>query len=134
MRSGCSLYFSLYFYTFQILFNETFVGLTCWDSACLGCQLIDLYTYMRKILEKWDYDLKLGEEMLCAYLEKSQESADVRKLMAALFLYPEKLWKVVNVYFNSKKTNVFKKNMDKLNMCLAQRECKNVFAMSLLQR
>ncbi len=117
----------------NVLFNNDFVAVTDFENVGCGMQIGDLYTFMRKILEKCDWDIEFGRRMLYEYINIKPITCRDMNILAAFFIYPEKLWKVINVYFNRKKSLVLQKNMDKLKVCIRQRELKNLFVQELLQ-
>lgn len=116
----------------NILFDREFVAITDFDSVVYDKQVADLYNFMRKVLEKNNWDLVLGKKMYNIYNENNCIEEDDKKLLIGMFLFPEKLWKVVNAYYNKKKTLMPQKNIEKLNMCIQQRNLKNSFAIQLL--
>lgn len=65
---------------------------------------------MRKILEKYDWDIQTAYKMMEEYDKIKPVSDTERALLAALFAFPEKFWKVMNYYFNSNKAWIPAKN------------------------
>lgn len=65
---------------------------------------------MRKILEKYDWDIQTAYKMMEEYDKIKPVSDTERALLAALFAFPEKFWKVMNYYFNSNKAMDSAKN------------------------
>ena len=87
----------------------------------------DLYLFMRKLLEKNNWSLKIGDLLLNAYdTERTLSEKDYRKLYYR-FAYPEKFWKIVNFYYNSGKAWIPGRNMEKLEKLLAQEKEKSEF-------
>ncbi len=90
------------------------------ERAAYGTQLTDLYSFMRKVLEKNAWDMELGHRMLDIYdREKHITEYDIR-LLRLLFLFPEKFWKITNCYYNNKKSWIPIKNLQKLQVVNAQ--------------
>lgn len=87
---------------------------TNFDKACIGVQCMDLYFYIRKCLEKNDWDIDLGSMILDTYTDILPMDRDERKLLYILLLYPEKFWKITNFYYNGKKSWVPQRNIQKL--------------------
>lgn len=116
----------------NIMFNNGFTAIT--DISCEkpGLQINDLYNFMRKVLEKRGYDIGLGMNMYKAYDEELRINDAEKELLYVNFLFPEKFWKVINVYYNKKKTILPAKNVEKLDMCIEQRDGRLVFANNLL--
>ena len=87
----------------------------------------DLYLFMRKLLEKNNWSLNIGDSLLEAYnAERTLSEKDYMKLYYR-FAYPEKFWKIVNFYYNSGKAWIPNRNMEKLEKLLAQENEKSDF-------
>lgn len=100
--------------------------------ADLPCR--DLYLFMRKLLEKNNWDSNLGKEIL-AFYEKERELSCIERIsMIYRFAYPEKFWKIANYYFNSKKSFMPEKNMEKLEKVLEQEKHKENFINNSLRK
>lgn len=94
----------------------------------------DLYLFMRKLLEKNNWDSSLGKEILEIY-EKERELPFIERIsMVYRFAYPEKFWKIANYYFNSKKSFMPEKNMEKLEKVLEQEKNKEIFINDSLRK
>ncbi len=93
----------------------------------LGEQMEDLYYFMRKVMEKQDWNAGLGLEMLSSYERILPISAVQRKRLYYLFLYPEKYWKQINFYFNANKAWIPARNIEKLKNLERQMEDRNRF-------
>lgn len=87
---------------------------TNFDKACIGVQCTDLYFYIRKCLEKNDWDIDTGSMILDTYNDILPLDRDERRLLYILLLYPEKFWKITNFYYNGKKSWVPQRNIQKL--------------------
>lgn len=94
----------------------------------------DLYLFMRKILEKSNWSLMTGERLLCAYDNVRTLSARERISLYYRFAYPEKFWKIVNFYYNSRKSWIPGKNMEKLEKVLVQEKEKQQFLDEVLRK
>ncbi len=84
--------------------------------------ITDLYHFMRKLMEKYDWDIKLGYAMIAEYDKERCLSADEVELLGILFAYPEKFWKIINSYYNSNKAWLPIKNYEKLVNVIAQND------------
>ncbi|WMJ85291.1 hypothetical protein [Anaerocolumna sp. MB42-C2] len=87
---------------------------TNFDRACVGIQITDIYQFMRKVMEKNDWDPDIGSMILDNYNRILQIDKDELKLLYVLLLYPEKFWKITNFYYNGKKSWVPQRNIQKL--------------------
>ena len=76
---------------------------------------------MRKILEKYDWDIQTAYKMMEEYDKIKPVSDTERALLAALFAFPEKFWKVMNYYlipirhgFRQKRKKNWKKSCSRM--------------------
>ena len=68
-----------------------------------GCQIADLYRFMRKVMEKHGWNERLGLAMIESYDHVLPVDREDRECLYYLFLYPEKYWKQLNYYYNANK-------------------------------
>ena len=87
----------------------------------------DLYLFSRKLLEKNNWDAEIGRAVLETYEKERPLPLIERISMIYRFAYPEKFWKIANFYFNSKKSFMPEKNMEKLEKLLEQENNKDIF-------
>lgn len=85
-------------------------------------QMADLYRFMRKILEKHNWDLSLAQEMLWEYHKIRPISFMEWQNLRVRFTYPEKYWKLANHYYSHKKVWISEKNVEKLRNLIRQKE------------
>ena len=72
-------------------------------------------------------DTSLGAQLLETYEGERPLSRDSRADLYFRLAYPEKFWKIVNFYYNSRKVWTPGKNPEKLSKLLAQEEDKQRF-------
>ena len=87
----------------------------------------DLYLFMRKLLEKSNWSVSLGKELLSAYEEERPITALSRIDLYYRLSYPEKFWKIANFYYNSGKAWIPERNREKLEKLVAQEKEKQAF-------
>lgn len=90
-------------------------------------QMTDLYYYMRKVLEKNQWSVRLGSRMLEAYDRILPIQETELDFLAVLFSYPEKFRKAANSYSRSNKAFLPKKNLEKLELAVQQTQQRNTF-------
>lgn len=111
----------------NVLFKDGEVITTNFERCAYGLQVMDLYGFLRKILEKNNWNTKKGMKVLETYQkERSLEDAE-GKLLYVLLLFPEKFWKQMNFYYNGKKSWVSAKNLDKIKKLEAQEQERKKF-------
>lgn len=111
----------------NILMCENGTAVTGFERSHYGIQLEDLYYFMRKILEKHQYSPQLGSKMLQAYDKENPLTREKREYLAVRFAYPEKFWKISNMYYHSNKAWIPEKNTEKLQKVISQTEQKKYF-------
>lgn len=87
----------------------------------------DLCLLMRKLLEKSNWSVAFGMDLLRVYEEERPISARSRIDLYYRLAYPEKFWKIVNFYFNSGKSWIPGKNQEKLDRLISQEKEKQQF-------
>lgn len=80
----------------------------------------DLYLFMRKLLEKGNWPIDLGNLLLEAYCKEREMTGEDYMQLYYRFRYPEKFWKIVNFYYNSGKAWIPGRNLEKLERLLEQ--------------
>lgn len=101
------------------------------ESACVNLRIIDICNFLRKVMEKNDWDEDLGLEILQSYDRERKITAKERNLLKILLMYPEKFRKVVNHYFNGNKSWIPVKSMEKLILVHKQMELREKFVQFL---
>ncbi|MEG0370052.1 MAG: spore coat protein CotS [Hungatella sp.] len=111
----------------HVLIGRSSIAIIEYNKMHLGNQMTDLYHFMRKAMEKHDWNQNLGRDMLAAYHKILPLTEADRTYLYYLFLYPEKYWKQINFYFNANKAWIPSRNVEKLCALEAQSETKNQF-------
>lgn len=88
----------------------------------MGVQVTDLYHFLRKVMEKHDWNSALGMSVLDIYQRSLPFSGRERECLYYLFLYPEKYWKQINFYYNANKAWIPERNIEKLEKLEEQEE------------
>ena len=92
----------------------------------------DLYLFMRKVMEKNNWSISQGRDILEAY--QAIRSLDEYSGLDLYhrFAYPEKFWKITNFYYNSSKAWIPEKNLEKLEKVVLQEKMKEKFLQEIL--
>lgn len=118
----------------NILFSAGDEAVVHFEKCVLDSQMRDLGLFLRKVLEKNDWDVNMGLELLEAYdKEKTLTETDRRQLYYR-FAYPEKFWKIVNFYYNNGKAWIPEKNTEKLTRVLEQEQNRERFLKRVFQK
>jgi len=106
----------------NILYTEQGLSVVNGEKWSFDIQVTDLYQFMRKILEKHNWDVELGKMMIQEYCkEKPLTEAELINLQLRL-AYPWKFWKLANFYANNHKAWISGKNAEKLEKLYKQKE------------
>ncbi len=111
----------------HMIFSREFVAVTEFFRCHFGVQTGDLAQFLRKVLEKQDWDLNQGRAMIREYEKVRILAPAERENLRLRLLYPEKFWKLANHYYGSNKAWLPKKNTEKLQLLAAQEKQKASF-------
>ncbi|MCD8104878.1 MAG: phosphotransferase [Lachnospiraceae bacterium] len=106
----------------HILICGSEIATTNFDSCRFDTQVSDLYYFMRKILEKQEWNRRLGLRMIDAYMQVRTLSGTERRLLRVRMLYPEKFRKLAGSYYFSNKAWISRQYIEKLEKTNRQ-EC-----------
>ena len=116
----------------HILIGNDYVAVTEFNKMHLGLQAEDLYYFMRKVMEKHDWDERLGNAMLEAYERILPMTRAEQECLYYLFLYPEKYWKQINFYYNANKAWVPFRQTEKILGLEQQQESRMKFIREIM--
>ncbi len=111
----------------QILNTRKGMATTNFTKCRYDVQTGDLYQFLRKILEKQEWDLKLGMAMVEEYDRELSLDRAAREYLRIRMAYPEKFWKLANHYYNHNKAWIPGKNVEKLQMLVSQQQKREAF-------
>lgn len=97
-------------------------------------QILDLYTFTRKALEKNQYQKKVLEAAMRGYEQELSLEREDYEILLILFTFPEKFWKISNQYFNNKKCWMPPKNLEKLKKTIEQNDSRRKFLRELAKQ
>lgn len=98
------------------------------EQFAVGCQLTDLYQFLRKIMEKHNWNMELGRRLVGEYTRILPLDSGELLVLGLMIKYPEKYWKQVNFYFNKNKSWISEKNIEKLKKAVEQYHVRTAFA------
>lgn len=115
----------------NILVTSSGIATTNFDRFKKDIQIEDLYYFLRKTMEKHQWNCRLGDHMLNAYgAVKPLSEAELEYIKLRL-IYPEKFWKIADSYYRSNKAWVSVKNVEKLQTAIMQTEEKRCFLQNI---
>ena len=123
---ACSVNHGNYNYH-NIIFMKEQCATVNFEKANIGLQLYDLYQLLRKTMEKNNWQLQYGNRVIEEYCKIRELSKEECHILYISLLYPEKFWKVVNFYYNNKKSWMSQRNIVKLKSLYDQQKEKEIF-------
>lgn len=87
----------------------------------------DLANFIRKILEKYNWNTGLGIEMITTYDKIRKLTPEESKELYFRLAYPKKYWKIANHYYNSRKSWISGRDIEKLEKVMEQEEQRQQF-------
>ncbi len=104
----------------NILFTAEGAVVTNFEHVRIDVQVHDLYYFMRKVLEKNQWNYELGNAMLQTYNRERKLQKNEIEYLALCLAYPEKFWKMASTYYHSNKAWIPEKNVEKLKLVIEQ--------------
>lgn len=105
--------------------------LTNFEKMNVNYLMSDLCNLLRKLMEKYDWDINLGYLLIGEYDKiRRLEVSDI-EMLSYMLSYPEKFWKIMNAYYNSGKSWIPAKNCDKLKKVVEQNDKRIQFIRTL---
>lgn len=93
--------------------------------------MMDFSNYMRKMLEKNDWEVELGDQLINAYGKYRNLSKKELHQLYVMLWFPEKFWKLVNHYNNSRKSWLSERDVEKMDRMIEQEAQKQLFLENL---
>lgn len=104
----------------NILIGEEGILPVNFEMMSMNMAISDLANYMRKILEKNQWSLTVGNTILEGYTKHCKLTDDEIRHLGYILLYPEKFWKIANHYYNGHKAWVSERDIEKLSKVIEQ--------------
>ena len=115
----------------NIIFAKEGMILINFEQMHYDIQVGDLAHFMRKILEKHNWNTNLGMDMITEYDRNKKLSKMECEQLYLRLSYPEKFWKIANHYYNSKKAWVSGRDIEKLEKIMTQEKARQQFLQML---
>ena len=111
----------------NVIFSGGKVWISNFETAAYDVMMRDTANFVRKIMEKHNWSIGLAADMMRSYeKERPLLQAEWEQLYIRLS-YPEKFWKIANHYYNSRKSWVSGRDIEKLQKTIGQEEQKERF-------
>lgn len=111
----------------NILFGKDRAAIINFEKCQWDSRVRDIALFLRKTLEKADWDVELGSVLMKEYEAVNPLSDSERRQLFYRLAYPEKFRKIANFYYNSNKAFLSEQYMFKLQNVLRLEKSKTVF-------
>ena len=95
------------------------IYVTGFSKCSYDTHMVDLAMYFRRFLKKQQWDSKIIEQMFCAYESENALTVQDKKILLALFIYPEKFLSLCNEYYNKRQVCVSPAMLERMENCIA---------------
>lgn len=111
----------------NVLFGKDKAAIVNFEKSQWDSKVRDIALFMRKTLEKADWNYDLGSMLLKEYEEVSPLTEKEKRQLFYRLSYPEKFRKIANFYYNSNKAFLSAQYMSKLENVLRLEKSQTVF-------
>lgn len=111
----------------SIIFGKQGVALVGLEHFTYDLQIRDLANFVRKMMEKNNWDINLGMELIKTYVQIRPLQMSEWKYLYFSLAYPEKFWKLANRYNNAPKSWLSERNVEKLEKVIQQERYRTEF-------
>jgi CotS family spore coat protein len=116
----------------NLLHMEKGAAVINFEHSGSGLLIRDFAFFLRKVMEKHDWNQEFGEELIEAYDTIRTISAVEKETLEILLTYPEKFWKILNHYYNRNKAYLPDQMRDKIHKVYQQQKNKTMFIKAIL--
>lgn len=106
-------------------------GITNFEHFAHDSGIKDIYLMLRKICEKNDWAIQKALKLLDIYQDIRPINDIEWESLKLRMEYPEKFWKIINFYYNSRKSWIPNRNYEKFEKLLEQERNKEEFINSV---
>lgn len=106
----------------NVIFASQEIAIVHFESFAYQIRVSDLANFLRKMMEKHNWNTGLGMDLIRAYDEIRRLSAQELRYLYLYMAYPEKFWKIANHYFNAHKAWISGRNIEKLEKFIQQED------------
>jgi CotS family spore coat protein len=104
--------------------DGAYTGIVNMEHISQDAGVRDFYLFFRKVCQKYDWSIDMANTMLEAYQNRRVIPPIELRSLKLMLEYPEKFWKIIDHYYNSKKSWMSQRNSEKLENLVRQEENK----------
>ncbi|MCI9382220.1 MAG: CotS family spore coat protein [Dorea sp.] len=126
IESGCMTHGEYNYHNILMLPGGQ-IAVTNFEKFKRDLQVEDFYYFLRKVMEKQGWKVRLGDNIINAYSAVRPLAEEELKYLQNRLCYPEKFWKIADSYYRSNKAWISAKSIEKLDVAIRQTEEKKRF-------
>lgn len=88
----------------NIISNENKTSITNFDYCCFELKVYDIANFIRRKMRKCDWDIDKARIIIDGYSSIEPISKEEFIVMKLILQFPQKFWRVVNRYYNSRRS------------------------------
>jgi len=88
----------------NILINEEYANIINFDFICPELKIYDLTNFLRRKLRKCNWDFEEGKFIIDEYMSVHSLNEEELRVMGIMLMFPQKMWRVCNRYYNSRRS------------------------------
>lgn len=88
----------------NIIMEDEKVNVTNFDYCCYEIRVYDIANLIRRKMRKCDWDISKTELILQSYYSVETLREDEMAVMKIILRFPQKFWRVINRYYNSRRS------------------------------
>ena len=111
----------------NLIFSRQGIAIVRFENFSYDIRVSDLANFVRKMMEKNNWNTGLGLDLIRTYDGVRKMSAQEYKYLYFYLAYPEKFWKIANHYNNSHKAWLSGRNIEKLEKVIEQENAREQF-------
>lgn len=115
----------------NVIFSREGTAIVNFANFSYQVRVSDLANFIRKMMEKNNWQVELGMELIRAYDSVRGLTEKELDYLYFYLAYPEKFWKIANHYNQSHKAWLSGRNIEKLDKVIAQEEAREFFLQAL---
>lgn len=116
----------------SVVFARQGVAIVGLERFTYDLQIRDLANFVRKMMEKNNWNAELGMKLIETYAEICPFKEKEGRCLYFFLAYPEKFWKLANHYANSHKSWLSERNVEKLERVILQEKERELFLFHFL--
>lgn len=104
----------------NVIFTGKEIAIVHFEGFAYQLRVSDLANFLRKMMEKNNWNMGLGMDLIRAYDEVRKITERELNYLYLYMAYPEKFWKIANHYYNSHKAWISGRDIEKMEKFIEQ--------------